>query len=381
MQSPNPSSKTNHTHLRNLRATGQARHKTASQKHDFAAIKAHDIRYTHRLDSTVRIRANARMQQITATNPFANPAPTVRPHRRRQLAIRLAAIPVAAVGLLVAALLAPNGSGVVPAFATWTAVPSQVSDVVLSPADAACVAGLRGSTPIMPQDLRAHGWPDHQFGDLVLAEQRGEWVLLSYSADASNNGFAGCLVRFTDGQAWLASGWLSGVGENRAVLGVADLGASDAGSSGGSEHSGHGVTIVGSQRVSGGTSLTISAGGASGDLAEVLGGQSSLVRITDTPADDIGTFMLYQIIVPDEGALATFMAAVGPEVVGAEIQQVLGDPVTATVTNGQLVAWWPSGADDATGLVASSSLGANIAGITLTLTDGTVRHLNPIDLR
>jgi len=98
---------------------------------EFAPFRALDAGVT-KLDQTAQIRSEARLEQIFATARQGTPTVAL-PRRRasaKAKAIRWAAIPVAAVGIIAATTLTPHRTpAVAPAFANWTAVPTSITDI------------------------------------------------------------------------------------------------------------------------------------------------------------------------------------------------------------------------------------------------------------
>lgn len=353
-------------------------------------IRAHDIRLSQQIDEAARIRATARMQQIMTMPPAGVGAAAVssatiarglakpnwwasRHPTSRQFAVRLVAIPAVAAALVVASVLLPLplGSGPEPAFATWTAVPSEVPAQLLEAATQTCTARLSGLTDRLGSASAqgSTGSLAPQLGQPTVAEQRGDWILLSHNATGSSVGFSGCLVRIVGGQAQLASGWVSdtwdGSGADSAVYGASNSTRAL-------------VTIVTpelslsvveSDGTDIGESGTLALGWrTAGERGSAAPQHSGEFRVRAAQPTGIGTLMISENSVPDEGSLISFFAIAGDQVIGAEIQPVGADSVVATVTDGQIVAWWPGGT-------------RHISAITLYLLDGTSREILAGELR
>lgn len=135
------------------------------------------------LDETEQIRANARLQQILASDPdnenAANGAIGKRRSRpARRIAAPIALATVAAVTAMV--VLLPGAGSKDAAYASWNAVPGSISSPDKAVADAACRDRLDLSSP-----------------QLDLAERRGDWVVLLYTASEHMAGM--CLAHLPAG--------------------------------------------------------------------------------------------------------------------------------------------------------------------------------------
>ncbi|MGV2856254.1 hypothetical protein ACNPON_03565 [Glutamicibacter sp. AGC13] len=135
------------------------------------------------LDEAGRMRANARLQQILASDPDNGNTMSgaigkrrLRPVRRIGAPIALAA--VAAITATVVLLPGTGSNGT--AYASWNAVPTSISSTDKAVADAACRGHLDLSSP-----------------QLDLAERRGEWVVLLYTASEHMAGM--CLAHLPAG--------------------------------------------------------------------------------------------------------------------------------------------------------------------------------------
>ncbi|RUR01947.1 hypothetical protein [Labedella endophytica] len=133
------------------------------------------------LDDTARRRADARREQIIASDPATPTAPgaTPRPRssrRRSWIAATAAAAAVSIGGALVVGALAPSDA----AYASWTATPASLDVAERDLAATAC--------------LDASGQAD---ADTVLAERRGEWIAVAAVADGSTH--IACLVHLPTG--------------------------------------------------------------------------------------------------------------------------------------------------------------------------------------
>lgn len=135
------------------------------------------------LDETGQIRANARLQQILASDPGSeSPANGPLGKRRSRPARRIAApIALAAVAAITATVvLLPGAGSNDTAYASWTAVPGSISSADRVVADAAC----RGRIGLVAPQLD-------------LAERRGEWVVLLYTDTEHMTGM--CLAHLPAG--------------------------------------------------------------------------------------------------------------------------------------------------------------------------------------
>lgn len=135
------------------------------------------------LDETGRIKANARLQQILASDPDnVNAANGPLGKRRFRPARRVVApIVLAAVAAITATVvLFPGADSNDAAYASWNAVPGSISSADRAVADAACLVRLNLASP-----------------QLDLAERRGEWVLLLYTGAEDMAGM--CLAHLPAG--------------------------------------------------------------------------------------------------------------------------------------------------------------------------------------
>jgi hypothetical protein len=110
-------------------------------------------------------RAAATLDRIVATS-FDRPAPARRP-RRRLLVAAVAAV-AAAAG---AAIILPGNLGGGRAYASWTPVPTALTDAEIDLVGPECRDGLKD------------GSLDIERAKLVLAERRGEYVAMLYRTD------------------------------------------------------------------------------------------------------------------------------------------------------------------------------------------------------
>ena len=342
-----------------------------------AVVRGHDAARTIQHNSTKRIRAHARMEQIMAEpispdlrfsasprtevsatsprflrgggwlgNPTVNPTSTkalAKPKlSRSQLALRLIAIPVAAAALIAGSALLPQGpAGPQPAFASWTALPAAVSPDLLGPASAACLAGLQES---LATDRGGPQLLTPVDGQPFAAEQRGNWIMLSYAPDETR--FENCIAQIVNGEPRFERGTLQGAG----MIGVARN------------------RFVMDDPSGFNPGFTIGRG------------------TTSPPAPDgFGSFTYSEDVLPGEGQMSTFFGDVGADVVGAVIHLPNGEEVVATVTGGMVMAWWPTPVEIAADLdeVNSWRSGSDfrpidhyISAITVTLLDGTTREIN-----
>ena len=149
---------------------------------EFAPFQHLDAGITE-LDQTAQIRSEARLEQIFAS--ARQHAPTVQlPRHRvsaRTKAIRWAAIPVAAAGIIAASTMMPHNTvTVTPAFANWTAVPTAITDVpesALASYNEACLTFINDVLELRESDI---------YGTITLptvptiAEIRGDLTRLIY---------------------------------------------------------------------------------------------------------------------------------------------------------------------------------------------------------
>lgn len=120
------------------------------------------------LDQAGQVRANARLQQILASDPDNGNTANGAIGKRRSRPVRRIAAPIAlaAVAAITASVvLLPGAGSNDTAYASWNAVPGSISSPDRAVADAACRGRLDLSSP-----------------QLDLAERRGDWVVLLYTA-------------------------------------------------------------------------------------------------------------------------------------------------------------------------------------------------------
>lgn len=127
----------------------------------FRTLRTLDAAPRRTPDEASRRRAEARLEQILAANPSGTPAapPRVSPLRPTQKTrwLALSAVAVIAIGALV---IVPTVTRPDPAYASWTPVPSTLTEAERTIAVTACLqsdGGLKSARPL-------------------LAERRGEWV-------------------------------------------------------------------------------------------------------------------------------------------------------------------------------------------------------------
>ena len=177
------------------------------------------------LNETTTIRAEARLEQILASPPESSVEsdrnhrfgfganrrfsfgtarnPKARAHSRSN-PLRWVAIPVAAAAVIAAGVIWPhNPINPAPALtahaalATWQPAPAELSADLLNLADAQCRDGLTQAATDLIAGLEeletnittwAASWAERQpndptVGDLIIAEQRGDWGFLAYAAE------------------------------------------------------------------------------------------------------------------------------------------------------------------------------------------------------
>lgn len=249
------------------------------------------------LDEDGQIRSNARLQQILSSDPdngnSANGAIGKRHSRpARRIAAPIALAAVAAVTATVVLLPVAGGNDV--AYASWNAVPDSISSPDRAVADAACRGRLDLSSP-----------------QLDLAERRGEWVVLLYTASEHMAGM--CLAHLPAGAAK-----------------ANDIDFSQAGGDQGF--------------------LPVAGEFTEGNIAEFRGG--NILGFGDRPE------------------IALTHGNVGEDVAGVTITTPDGQLVEATVQDGRYAAWWPGKALG--GELEGNGGPASDISYTITLKDQTV---------
>jgi len=304
------------------------------------------------LGSAHPIRAEARLQQIMATQPGVI-KPASAPEKRRltskQLAFRLTAIPVAAAGILGATLLAPHGNTVAPAFATWTATPATLSGARLDAAVNACdvTLGQLGSG----MSGTANSWQDF-IPSPFIAEQRGDWAWLLFDQDDSSL-TAQCQLLFLDNAPKVI------FAQGRVTTRIGNM-----------PNNSH------------------FAGGGRGEFElpatdDEIARRTARTNVWDDGLTAPGTASIVvarEDFVPGNGMYSLVSGRVGSDVVGLVVNTATGEEVTATVADGQFVAWWPDVVDaEMPRLTHGEESWRNfVTSITLTLADGTVLTDQPL---
>lgn len=144
---------------------------------EISAYRPYDAAPAALIDDVIRIRAQARKEQIMSA-----PTSFVAHRAVSRRALRLAAIPVAAAAALGVSIIWPHSPMVPPAQASllsWTAVAEPLDGALLAETDAACRAAMGGETiGSIAGDLlvRIDAPP-------VVAEQREDWATLVYEVD------------------------------------------------------------------------------------------------------------------------------------------------------------------------------------------------------
>jgi hypothetical protein len=283
-----------------------------NMQNDLNLIKNHDIRNANPITETMRIRSQARMEQIVAS-PISEPVPAksrsqfnLQPAGLKRWGLRLAAVPMLTAGIVAASVMLPSPQNSQSSFPGWTAIPSAVAAPLLGPAEEACLARLNWDGWII--DPR---WgPPNVSGAPDLAEQRGDWVLLMYSNDSIAN--AGCVVRMAGGQAEIRQNWTweSGGGGSWSL---------PIGRESGFDEDGNWFDTEGRD------GLDFSTGGS------ILDADSG-----------IGFFQYSRMFMPGFGPMILFSAAVDDTVAAVEIPVGGGHTISTTIANGNAVAWWPA---------------------------------------
>ncbi|MGP9784581.1 hypothetical protein ACT3UQ_19235 [Glutamicibacter sp. AOP12-B1-11] len=249
------------------------------------------------LDETGQIRANARLQQILASDPDNGNTANGAISKRRSRPVRRIAAPIAlaAVAAITASVvLLPGAGSKDAAYASWNAVPGSISSPDRAVADAACRGSLDLASP-----------------QLDLAERRGDWVVLLYTASEHMAGM--CLAHLPAGAQKADNIDFSRGGGDQGFLPVAG-------------------------------EFT------QGNIAEFRGG--NIFGFGDRPE------------------IALTHGNVGEDVVAVTITTPDGQLVEATVQDGRYAAWWP-GKDLGDELEGNGGPATDIS-YTITLNDQTV---------
>jgi len=313
------------------------------------------------LNETTDIRAEARLAQITATNPNLPSMPRKYRLTNKQLALRLAAIPALAAAFIAGSVLAPTDSPIAPApanaFASWTAVPAPLIGDSLEAATNACRTEIEwiqsGPGPFPPASSFKLQLPANP----TVAEQRGAWAFVQYDISYLTNAaipmdMANCLIIF-ENEAPKVVTWASssqrpdGSGAGSQSIGLGEFG------------------FFQPQQT----------------LAEVaLTGSFLMWEMGEVP--DGMAFVNYALegVFQDNGEFSVLSGRVGADVVGAVFHTTTGLEVTATISDGSFAAWWPQylgietpqATDNHWNRDARFALAELAYSVTLTLADGTV---------
>lgn len=135
-------------------------------------------------------RAGATLERIVATAPSAGAPQPAAPTPCRRSRRRLVLIPAAAVALIVGSVVAQGGSDGNVAYASWTATPSPVAGHELDAVASVCRDKLQGSYLNMDR------------AELVLAERRGDRVVLLYRTDDPDMS-GSCFARNPEGSTYV----------------------------------------------------------------------------------------------------------------------------------------------------------------------------------
>jgi len=296
-------------------AANAAKNAESQKLEMLAAIRNHDIRNANPITETMRIRSQARMEQIVAS-PISAPAPAknraqlnLQPAGLRRWGLRLAAIPMLTAGIVAASVMLPSPQNSQSSFPGWTAIPSAVAAPLLGPAEDACLARLNW---VHIRDFEfPESWslpPSVESAPLV-AEQRGDWVLLIYQNDQVQN--AGCVVRMANGEAEVRSDWMFFGGGSMWSMG--DDGHFDA--------EGNWVDPDGAD------GLDFTMTGISWPRGDEAG---------------VGSWQYRRMYMPGFGPMIMFTATVDDTVAAVDIPVGNGQTISTTVANGSAVAWWPA---------------------------------------
>ena len=139
-----------------------------------SVLLAHNAAPVAQVDEASQIRAQARLEQILATDPTQTGEPLAAASRRAlPRALRWVAIPATAAVVIGLGIALPGSPGTVSAFANWAAEPQPVPLADLAAADAACFGTLDRAWPYTAE--RA---------SLTVSELRGDWAFLLYTGPA-----------------------------------------------------------------------------------------------------------------------------------------------------------------------------------------------------
>ncbi len=213
---------------------------------------------------------------------------------------------LAATGGVVVAIVG-LGAGTSPAFAGWTAAPTQPAAEQTASAWERCTSQLAG-TGGAPSGIPATGWQP------VLTDTRGPFTaMILHSAGASATCFNG--PSFTT------------------------IAANNTQSGGGaSEHA-------------------ISSGSSSGESAAAGAARSStsVMRLGGNDAGPIGSATQSHLVTTSEQPYTFVQGQVASGVTGVTLVRSAGSDVQATVADGSFVAWWPGNAGVTSAQIASSA--------------------------
>lgn len=317
---------------------------------ELAVLASFDAAPAESYDDVAATRAEARLEQILATDPLSvrDQAVVPRARRRGARAVRLAAVPALAAAALVLSVVLPGGHGAAPAFAGWTPTPTPVPASALAAIEQACARGI--SALIADPEVRVTSGIRRSMdtSEPAAVEQRGDFGVAAFTGEGHTVDLPGkattlvtatalCLTYGPPGAPEVAqivirdsAPWM-----NTVVMSTTP-----------------GLPFV-SEWSGGGPHLALGPGQVG--FTAAMGGQ-------------MGT----------EGAYTIFDGMVGPDVVGVSLR-VPGAPqaIEATVSNGFFVAWAP-GSLRLPGSRNPLDHLAAAASATLTLADGTVLENVPM---
>jgi len=304
---------------------------------------------------TTMIRAEARLEQILASDPNgAQPtsawATAPRRSARQVWGLRLAAIPVAAALIVAASVAWPGGEDTQPAnlpvaqaaLASWSALPSELPAAIQPAAEAACRADLNAGLQSMQWGSTLPD-PPLPASAPVVSEARGNWGAVAFYDEGVQSGV--CLL------------WLEHPEQPRIVFTVQ-------------------TSFWNGQSGSGGPRLRqpVPIGVGPGLLPRV-DNSMTFGSFTTSPIDVFEVDVITEATVVTEGPFTMVVGRATPEVTELAATFDNGRSI-ATISNGWFLAWLPgtiTGIDTARG-TSSETPWMNLDSllITATLADGTL---------
>ena len=327
---------------------------------EVAVLRNLDAMPTTTFDNTTDIRAQARLEQIMATNPYSQSSPKPRALNSARV-WRWAAVPAIAAAGLALSVLAPHSPTIQPAhasLASWTALPTSLTGENAVAADNACRATMAAIAinpsgagelhwendgwvmPPMAHNFAA-GFPEF-FASPVIASTRGEWGTVLYVN--SDGTFATCLMWLPpDSTAITASLNVFGPTDESGVFFNTELGL-------------NATVSIRPQEI------------AEVFTAELIGNEVIITNATAARFINLSDEASNSAEPQDIHTVISIYGRVGSEVTDLVFHTYDVGDVMATVAQGWFTAWWPARAGDENSAFIATDM---FADATVTLSDGS----------